>query len=69
MASSIELTSCSSFPSWGIYTIHVGIPAFASLLYGKYRIAYLNRGDIYVLGVFHGALDLKRHLSLKPDAS
>ena len=44
-------------------------PGVRILLYGKYRIAYLNRENIYVLGVFHGALDLKRHLSLKePDA-
>lgn len=44
-------------------------PDVRILLYGKYRIAYLHRGDIYVLGVFHGALDLKRHLRLKePDA-
>ena len=34
------------------------------LLYGHYRIAYLIKddGNIDVLGVFHGALDLKRHL-------
>ena len=37
------------------------------LLYGHYRIAYLIKddGNIDVLGVFHGALDLKRHLKLK----
>lgn len=40
-------------------------PGVRILLYGKYRIAYLNREDIYVLGVFHGALDLKRRLSLR----
>lgn len=34
------------------------------LLYGHYRIAYLIKvnGDIDVLGVFHGALDIKRYL-------
>ena len=34
------------------------------LLYGHYRIAYLIKasGDIDILGVFHGSLDLDRHL-------
>jgi plasmid stabilization system protein ParE len=34
------------------------------LLYGHYRITYLNRtdGDIDILGVFHGALDIDRYL-------
>lgn len=33
------------------------------LLYGHYRIAYLVRdnGDIDILGVFHGALDIGRY--------
>jgi plasmid stabilization system protein ParE len=33
------------------------------LLYGHYRITYLitTRGDIEILGVFHGALDLGRY--------
>jgi len=33
------------------------------LLYGHYRIAYLVKddGDIDVLGVFHGALDITRY--------
>jgi toxin ParE1/3/4 len=32
------------------------------LLYGHYRIAYLIKadGDIDILGVFHGALDIER---------
>ena len=35
------------------------------LLYGHYRIAYLIRpnGDIDILGVFHGALDIQRYLA------
>jgi toxin ParE1/3/4 len=35
------------------------------LLYGHYRIAYLSvpSGDIVILGVFHGALDIDRYLS------
>ena len=34
------------------------------LLYGHYRIAYLieNSGEIYILGVFHGSLDIERYL-------
>ena len=34
------------------------------LLYGHYRIAYLikNENNIDILGVFHGALDIERHL-------
>lgn len=33
------------------------------LLYGHYRIAYLveDNGDVAVLGVFHGALDISRY--------
>lgn len=33
------------------------------LLYGHYRIAYLvkDSGDIDILGVFHGALDISRY--------
>ncbi len=35
------------------------------LLYGHYRIAYLvkKNGDIEVLGVFHGALDIEKYFS------
>jgi plasmid stabilization system protein ParE len=34
------------------------------LLYGHYRIAYLIKtdGNIDILGVFHGALDIQRYL-------
>src|SRR3990167_1171131 len=34
------------------------------LLYGHYRIAYLVKegGDIDILGIFHGALDIDRYL-------
>ena len=34
------------------------------LLYGHYRIAYLvkDSGNIDILGVFHGALDIHRYL-------
>jgi len=35
------------------------------LMYGHYRIAYLVKadGDIDILGVFHGALDIERYLT------
>ena len=34
------------------------------LLYGHYRIAYMinKRKDITILGVYHGALDIKQYL-------
>ncbi len=34
------------------------------VLYGHYRIAYLVKpeGDVDLLGVFHGALDIRRYL-------
>jgi plasmid stabilization system protein ParE len=34
------------------------------LLYGHYRIAYLIKpsGDIDILGIFHGAMDIKRYM-------
>ncbi|MDC7126868.1 MAG: type II toxin-antitoxin system RelE/ParE family toxin [Spirochaetales bacterium] len=36
------------------------------LLYGHYRIVYHVKSDskIDILGVYHGALDLKRHLKI-----
>lgn len=39
-------------------------PDIRVLLYGHYRIAYLTSsdGDIEILGVFHGALDMARYL-------
>jgi len=42
-------------------------PGLRALLYGQYRIVYQPHpdGTVYVLGVFHGALDLKRHLRLR----
>ena len=40
-------------------------PEIRVLLYGHYRIAYLisAKGDVEVLGVFHGALDMGRYLA------
>lgn len=38
-------------------------PKVRILLYGHYRVLYLPEvgGNVYILGVFHGALELKRH--------
>lgn len=43
---------------YGVSSRHVRI-----LLYGHYRIAYLikNDGEIDVLGVFHGSLDISKY--------
>jgi toxin ParE1/3/4 len=36
------------------------------LLYGHYRIAYLVKKDVIeILGVFHGAMEIKKYLSLE----
>jgi plasmid stabilization system protein ParE len=37
---------------------------FHILLYGHYRIAYSvdEDGDVIIVGVFHGALDIERYL-------
>lgn len=46
-------------------------PDVRVLLYGHYRIAYLIRPnrDVDILGVFHGALDIKRYLSREATAT
>jgi len=55
-----------TFPDIGHLFQPEKYPGVRTLLYGRYRIVYQRRTDenIYVLGVFHGALDLKRHLEL-----
>ena len=55
-----------AFPDIGQLYEPEKYPGVRILLYGRYRIVYQRRsdGDIFVLGVFHGALDLKRHLRL-----
>jgi len=55
-----------TFPDVGHLYQPERYPGVRILLYGRYRIVYQRQEeDIYVLGVFHGALDLKRHLKLK----
>ncbi len=53
----------SEFPELG-YRYHDSQDQVRILLYGHFRIAYLIKpeGNIDILGVFHGALDLDRYL-------
>lgn len=52
------------FPEMGYRYTEEGGQPIRILLHGHYRIAYLMKadGDIDVLGVFHGALDIDRYL-------
>ena len=61
--SSTAPTSYSSSRRWGHLYHPRKYPKVRILLYGHYRVLYLPEasGDIYVLGIFHGALELKRH--------
>jgi toxin ParE1/3/4 len=53
------------YPEVGYLYRNPGTQPIRILLYGHYRIAYVVRsaGDIDVLGVFHGALDIDRYLA------
>ena len=55
------------FPEMGHLYQPRKFPRVRILLYGHFRVLYLpeKNGDIYVLGVFHGALELKRHFKPK----
>jgi len=51
-----------------IRTSRVGISVSsytATIVYGHYRIAYelASAKEIYILGVFHGAMDIEHYLS------
>lgn len=52
----------ADFPDIG-HRYHASPRNVRVLLYGHYRIAYLvkNDGNIDVLGVFHGSLDITRY--------
>ena len=52
-----------AIPAWAIGTKPNNRVRFAFLLYEHYRITYLVKpdGDIDILGVFHGALDIDRY--------
>lgn len=51
-----------SFPEMGHRYLASSRPV-RILLYGHYRIAYLvkDNGDVDILGVFHGSLDITRY--------
>ncbi len=52
------------FPELGARYEHTQNRDIRILIYGHYRIAYLIKPDknIDILGVFHAALDIERHL-------
>jgi plasmid stabilization system protein ParE len=52
----------AEFPDIG-HRYHASVRNVRILLYGHYRIAYLVKadGNIDVLGVFHGSLDITRY--------
>jgi plasmid stabilization system protein ParE len=57
------------FPEMGHLYRPKKYPRVRMLLYGHYRILYRPEvnGDIHVLGVFHGALELRRHFKPKDE--
>jgi toxin ParE1/3/4 len=63
----IERTeSLKDFPSIGQRLLDWPDYEIRMILYGHYRIVYLMKSDtrIDILGVYHSALDLARHLKL-----
>ena len=54
----------ATFPQVGYKYSNDSNSEIRILLYGHYRIAYLikDENNIAILGVFHGALDIKRYL-------
>ena len=55
----------TAFPDMGTRLRRIPEGEVRMIQYGHYRIAYLRQESaevIYVLGVFHGALDLERYL-------
>jgi plasmid stabilization system protein ParE len=54
--------SLKDFPEMGVRYL-ASVRHVRVLHYGHYRIAYLLRdqGDVDILGVFHGALDISRY--------
>lgn len=55
------------FPEMGHLYEPRKFPRVRILLYGHYRVLYVpeKNGEIYVLGVFHGAMELKRRFKPK----
>ena len=56
--------SLSSFPKRGYRYLDLPEREIRILLWGHHRIAYLVRssGDVDILSIFHGALDIERYL-------
>ena len=56
--------SLTSFPERGYRYLDLPEREVRILLWGHYRIAYLVRssGDVEILGIFHGALEIERYL-------
>jgi toxin ParE1/3/4 len=54
----------SAFPEIGYHYRSEAEGGIRVLLYGHYRIAYLFRSPdiVEILGIFHGALDMRRYL-------
>ncbi len=63
-------STLSAFPQRGYCFEEVSGREVRVGLYGHYRIAYLvtSTGDVSLLGVFHGALDMGRYLTDIPDS-
>ncbi len=57
------------FPEMGLNLDDYPTRNIKTLLYGHYRIVYLIKDNLQIdiLGVFHGALDLKKYLELSSD--
>ena len=55
----------SAFPERGYRQPNPADRPIRVLLYGHYRIAYLVKdgGDVDILGIFHGALEIDRFLA------
>ena len=62
-------STLSAFPQRGYRFEEVSNREVRVVLYGHYRIAYLvkSTGDVELLGIFHGALDMGRYLTDLPD--
>lgn len=60
---SLRVDQLESHPESG-YRYEESTLPIRILVYGKYRIAYVVEGKdrVSILGVFHGAMDLNRHL-------
>lgn len=59
--------SLKDFPSIGQRLLDWPDYEIRMILYGHYRIVYLRKSEkqIDILGVYHSALDLVRHLKIK----